>query len=310
MRLLPLGSTNLLVSEIGFGAVEIGMDYGIPTRDKPNMPAAADSARLLNEALDLGVNFIDTARIYGKSEAIIGEALCHRRDEYILSTKIIPLGWSDLKASDLYARVHESIGTSLRALKTDHVDLLLLHSAPVELLRDMDQLQEILEELKRKGYCRFVGASVYEDGRLEALGRDGLNCLQIAYNALDRSAEEDLLPRALKNGVGIVARSVLLKGAITWRYRELPDDLSELRAAAASLERLAAEAGMSLPEMAFRYVLSSGVVGLCGTAHLEELQATISYADHGPLGTDLIKEIRKVGVVDRRLLNPGNWSIP
>jgi aryl-alcohol dehydrogenase-like predicted oxidoreductase len=310
MKLRRLGITDLHASEIALGTVELGLDYGIPGHGQHIRPVETDAIRLLNEALDLGVNFIDTARAYGNSEEIIGKALKHRRGEYILATKIGPFDACDLESPTLRDRVWKSLETSLRMLQTDYIDLLMIHSASVEVIQKSDKLLEALYAIRQQGYIRYLGASVYEDAAPEALRRGGFECLQIPYNALDRMSEETILPSASEKGVGIVARSVLLKGAITARYRELPDDLSELKAAAASLEHLAEAAGMSLPEMAFRYVLSSDVIALCGTARREELRSAIEAANRGPLDAELVAQIQKICVVDRRQLNPGNWRIP
>lgn len=310
MRLRRLGGTSLHASEIALGTVELGLDYGIPGHGEHLRPTEPDAIRLLNEALDLGVNFIDTARVYGNSEEIIGKALKHRRGEYILATKIGPFDTRDLETPALRDRVWKSVKTSMRMLKTDYLDLLMIHSASVEIIRRADELLEALHEMRQQGKVRYVGASVYEDAGPEALRRSEFECLQIPYNALDRVAEKTILPAALEKGVGIVVRSVLLKGAITSRYRELPDELAELKAASASLERLAETAGMPLPEMAFRYVLSSDLIALCGTARRQELKSAIEAANRGPLDAELIVQIKKIDVVDRRLLNPGNWQIP
>lgn len=310
MKLIPLGKTNLLVSEVGLGTVEMGMAYGIPTSQLDIRPDASETMQTLNEALDLGINFIDTARIYGNSEAIIGQALMQRRHEYFIATKLMPLDLDQLRTPGLRERVLQSVQDSLRALRTDHIDLLMIYSATEELIQEMDGLLEILNELKCKGYCRYVGASVYERAGEEALKKGGLDCLQIAYSALDRSADRKALPEAQKKGVGIVVRSVFLKGVLTFRYRDLPDDLAELRTAAERLERLAVSAGMTLPELAFRYVLGRGFVALFGTARASELYATLEYASRGPLDETLLQEIRKIDISDQRLLNPNNWSIP
>jgi aryl-alcohol dehydrogenase-like predicted oxidoreductase len=310
MKLRRLGSSELLASEIALGTVELGLDYGIPGNESHLRPLESEAIRVLNEALDLGVNFIDTARAYGNSEEFIGKALHHRRDEYLLATKLCPLQASDVDASDLRARIHASVETSMRMLQTDRIDLLMIHSAPIELIEKADGILEALQALQNAGHVRYVGASVYGEAGAAALRRGGFDCLQIAYNALDRVAEADLLPSAARLGVGIVARSVLLKGAITSRYRDLPESLGALKDAVRSLETLAEAAGLSLPEIAFRYVLASGVIALCGTARSEELNSAVDYANRGPLPPDLIDEIAKIELSDPRWLNPGNWNLP
>ena len=91
MNYRRLGRTGLRVSEIGLGTVELGLDYGVPVAGEHLRPPEEHAARLLNRALDLGVNFIDTARAYGASEEIIGRALKGRRNEYILASKLAPI---------------------------------------------------------------------------------------------------------------------------------------------------------------------------------------------------------------------------
>ncbi len=308
MNLRRLGNTDLDVSELGLGAVEIGMDYGIPASGDNVRPAEQDAIRLLNEALDLGLTFIDTARAYGTSEELIGKALKHRRKEYVLATKLSPIRTEDLSNSGLRDRVRASVAESLRNLQTDWIDLLLIHSAPTGVIESSDALLNFMNELRQEGSVRYVGASVYEEAGPAALRRGRFDCLQIAYSAFGRTPEALTLPLAARTGVGIVARSVLLKGALTTRYRDLPDHLAELRFAAAAMQDLAREAGITLPELAYRYVLESDVVSLCGTARLEELKSAVEYVERGRLSAELVAQIRRIEIADRRLLNPGNWQ--
>jgi 1-deoxyxylulose-5-phosphate synthase len=303
-----LGNTDLEVSELGLGTVEIGLDYGIPANGDNVRPAEQDAIRLLNEALDLGVTFIDTARVYGTSEELIGKALQHRRKEYVLATKLAPIRTEDLISSGLRDQVRASVAESLRNLQTDWIDLLLIHSAPTGVIESSDALLTFMNELRREGSVRHIGASVYEEAGPAALRRGGFDCLQIAYSALDRTPEELTLPLAARTGVGIIVRSVVLKGALTPRYRDLPDHLAELRNAAAAMQDLARDAGMTLPELAYRYVLESDVVSLCGTARLEELKSAMEYVERGRLTAELVAQIREIEIADRRLLNPGNWQ--
>src|ERR1700761_8221129 len=108
MKLRRLGNSQLLASEIALGTVELGLDYGIPGEESHLRPPESEAIRVLNEALDLGINFIDTARAYGNSEEVIGKALHHRRGEYLLATKLCPIQAADLSAADLGARIRES----------------------------------------------------------------------------------------------------------------------------------------------------------------------------------------------------------
>jgi aryl-alcohol dehydrogenase-like predicted oxidoreductase len=310
MKLRRLGKTQLLASEIALGTVELGMDYGIPTDGGNLRPTEANAIRVLNDALDLGINFVDTARAYGNSEELIGKALKYRRRDYLLATKLCPLSARDLEAPGLSGRIWESVKTSLRMLQTDYVDLLMIHSASMDVIQRADAILETLHAMQQAGLVRYVGASVYEDAGPAALEHGGFDCLQIAYNALDRLPETTVLPAAALNGVGIIVRSVLLKGAITPRYCDLPEPLNTLKGAVHALDVLAHAAGMSLPELAFRYVLCSDGIALCGTARSEELQSAVEYVNRGPLDPGLMGEIRKIEIGERKWLNPGNWNMP
>src|SRR5262249_13465754 len=149
-----LGNTNLEVSELGLGTVEIGLDYGIPANGDNIRPSEQDAIRLLNETLDLGVTFVDTARVYGTSEELIGKALKHRRNEYVLATKLAPIRREDLSNSGLRDQVRTSVAESLRNLQTDWIDILLIHSAPTGVIESSDDLLNFMNELRREGSVR------------------------------------------------------------------------------------------------------------------------------------------------------------
>lgn len=257
-----LGRTGLMVSEISLGTVELGMDYGINPVGGEARPDQEEAARLLGRALDFGVNYIDTARAYGESETAIGKAIAHRRGEFVLASKAIPAEPDKMRAS---------VEQSLRELRTEVIDVMMLHSAPTGVLTQGEALG-VLAEFRDKGLVRFIGASVYgEEAALAAIASGECDCLQIAYSAIDRRPEARVLPAALEADVGIVVRSVLLKGALTHRFEQLPDDLASLKQAVR--ERMAACGGMSLPEFAYRYVLghAGAHTALVGTRHVSEL---------------------------------------
>ena len=309
MRVRTLGRTGLVVSEIGLGTVELGLDYGVPVGGEHLRPTEEQAARLLHRALDRGVTLVDTARAYGASEEVIGRALAGRRGEYVLATKLAPLVDEGQPDDVLREAVHASIAASLRALRTDVIDLLLLHRAPVETVR-RGRVLAAIREAQAAGEVRFVGASTYGvEEPLAALDDGGYDVLQVAYNLADRSMAEEVLPRAARQGVGIVVRSVLLRGVLTHRAAYLPDALGELRGAVERLAALAEGARCTLPEMAYRFALAHPAVSsaLVGTARVEELEAALGYAEQGPLAPALIEAIAGVTVRDTAQLNPATW---
>ena len=309
MNYRRLGRTGLQVSEIGLGTVELGLDYGVPVAGEHLRPPEEHAARLLNRALDLGVNFIDTARAYGTSEEIIGRALKGRRNEYILASKLARIRDEGQSAGELAEQVKASIAESLRMLQTDVIDLLQLHLASVEVITKGRMLAAV-EEAQQAGYVRFIGASTYgEEEPLAALRDGGYDTLQVAYNLADKTLEEQVLPLAQQQDVGIVVRSVLLRGVLTHRYHLLPEPLAELRSAIAELSRLAEAEGCNLPEMAYRFVLAHPAVttALVGTARIEELEAALAFAGRPSLPPARVAAIRQITISDLSQLNPGTW---
>ena len=280
MRYRDWGSTGLHVSELALGTVELGLDYGIAAAGENLRPSYEEAERLLHRALDLGINVIDTARAYGDAEQIIGRALASRRREFVLVTKT---------SSD---RAEESMAESLRLLQTDHVDVLMLHCKAGE----VPVRSEALERVLARGQTRFLGASVY--GTIVPAGFD---CVQVAWSPLDRRAA------ALHYGqAGLMARSVLMRGALTHRHIFLPRSLAPVRAAIGQLERF----GLPLPELAYRYVLSQPrpLTALVGTGRISELEACCSCASRGPLPPEILNELGRIHL-EENWLDLSRWPV-
>jgi aryl-alcohol dehydrogenase-like predicted oxidoreductase len=312
MEYRRLGRTGLRVSAIGLGTVELGLEYGIADGRAVHLPSRDEAARVLNAALDSGINFIDTARAYGVSEEVIGWALKSRRREFLLASKVAGPGDAYAGSNALRAHVTSSVQQSLEALQTDVIDLMQLHSVPTEEIR-RGAMVEVLQEFQKAGHIRFLGATTYGEEAARAALEDGrYDCIQIAYNVLDREPETSVLPLAQSKDVGVVIRSVLLKGALTHRYCHLPSELEELKMAAEEIRAIAESASASLPEVAYRFVLAHAAVSsaLVGTALMEELKATVEYCTRGQLSPELLAMLRQVTIKNRNLLHPGTWPAP
>ena len=306
-RLRPLGATGLLVSEISLGTVELGLAYGLRSPDETGPPSAEQALRVLDRAIGLGVNLIDTARVYGPSEELVGRAIQGRRDHVIVATKLEPIP-TDVTGEARRRRIESSLAASLRALGTDVIDILQVHSATVEDIRRGETI-EALERLQAAGAVRVIGASTYDGEAARAALDDGrYACLQIAFNLLDREAEDEVLGRAADAGVGIIVRSVLLRGALSSRHDRLPAGLADLRAAILRLID-AIPPPDELPAAAYRYVLGDPRVAtaLVGTSEVAELEAALAAAAAGDLEPALVERIRAIAVTDRALLQPHRW---
>ena len=309
MRYRTLGRTGFEVSEVSLGTVEIGMPYGIAGNAQVAVPDEHSASRLLDRALDLGINYIDTARAYGESEAIIGRALRSRRQEFFLASKVISPHGQNLGSTETRELTTASVQESLRLLQTDYIDLMMIHCRAGEIVPD-ETVFETLCTFKEAGSIRKIGASVYGvEAPVAAIEHGGFDCLQVAYSALDRRLEPQVLALAEERSVGLVARSVLLKGALSDRYRFLPDALSGLKQIIRRLEALGSNGSMTLPELAYRYVMSQRTpqTALVGTASVAELEQVVGFADDGPLSNEEIAAIRSIPMPDAHDLNPGNW---
>jgi len=218
MKYRKLGSTDLEVSEIGFGAWAIGGNqfgnsYG-PVDDD-------ESLRAISSAVDLGCTFFDTADVYGHghSEELLGQALKAHRSKMIIATK----GGSDFYHDPPRLNFTEShlimaVDKSLKRLGTDYIDLYQLHNPPFSIIEG-GRLFEPLEKLKAQGKIRHYGISIHDpqEGML-AMKMGKPAAIQVVYNYLRRDAAEELFARAIADGMGIIAREPLSNGFLTGKY--------------------------------------------------------------------------------------------
>lgn len=310
MQKRRLGRTNLHVSEISLGTVEIGMKYGIAAPGSSTQPDELVAQTLLNRALDLGINFIDVAPVYGESEEFIGKSLKNRRKEFFLVSKVYIPHSEAMSPAEIRSEVISSVTGSMKRLATTYIDILMVHSASAEIIA-RGAIAEALHELKKKGFIGFIGVSLYtEESALLAIRSGQYDCIQIPYSALDRRPEAKILPEARAHDVGIITRSVLLQGALTHRYEYLSEKLAPLKQAVRQLAAAGNLTVAGLPELSYRYVLSHSSVhsALVGTASLEELLSAVNFAGAGPLPKGLIESIHGVTISSPELLNPANWG--
>lgn len=210
----PLGRTGLHVSTIGYGAFKIGRNVGIKYPTDYDLPSEEESARILNGVLDLGITLIDTAPAYGLSEQRIGRALAARRSEYILSTKVGETFVDGQSAYDFSRQaVIASIEASLQRLRTDVVDLLLVHSdgRDTQIQRETD-LIETLQSVRAAGKARHIGFSgKHVEGAREAM--NWADVLMVEFNA-GHTVHAPVIREAASRGVGILVKKGLGSGQL------------------------------------------------------------------------------------------------
>ena len=219
MKYRKLGKSSISVSEIGFGTWGIGgtykdaIGYG-PTEDKETLKA-------LLYAKDHGVNFYDTAPLYGHghSEEMLGKAFQHCRDKVIISTKVgIKNFTGGLDFSPKY--IVDSLNQSLQRLRTDYVDALLLHSPPIEILKSSESIFQQLELLQKAGKVRLIGISGKTPSDcLEAINLYPFDLIQANFSLVDqRMLEIGLLDCCQDHQIGVVGRTPLCFGFLTGKY--------------------------------------------------------------------------------------------
>ena len=218
MRYRPLGRSGISVSEIGYGAWGIGGFMWIGATED-------ESVRALHRAIDLGVNFIDTARGYGDSERIVGKVVReHRRDDLYVATKVPPKnmtwpapGGVDPAGTFPGDHIRASLETSLRAAGLEAFDLLQFHVWSDDWVGRGDWLDTIAD-LKREGKIRLFGVSINDyqpDNVLELVRSGHVDTVQAIYNVFHQAPEEQLLPACGRRGVGVIVRVPLDEGGLT-----------------------------------------------------------------------------------------------
>ncbi len=295
MKQRLLGRTGLRVSEIGFGALEIGRAWGLPIEGDFAVPSEREVGALLDRVLELGINLIDTAPAYMLSEERIGAHLRRRRKEFYLTTKCGESFDGYRSQYDFSKRgTLRFIETSLRRLQTDYLDLVQIHCGPdeVETIRRGEVLEGMLQA-KKEGKLRWVGVSCEAPGARAALDIGAYDVLQLPYSLLNRAIEEksgeaesadsSILSRAAQADVGVVIREVLERGKLTEKVRKMPDIaepvMTRAKAFLAQLDRQGA--GLSISQVAIQFVLrqpqvATVLIGTRNPRHLEDAVAAAS----------------------------------
>jgi aryl-alcohol dehydrogenase-like predicted oxidoreductase len=270
-----LGKTGMNVGVIGFGGSETG--YG--------GTSARTVAKIVNSALDDGLNFIDTAACYGDGEDQIGRAVARRRHDFYLATKCGHAA-GDLAGRDWDPKlVERSIDRSLKRLRTDHIDLMQLHSCTVETLRD-GRVTEVVKRAREAGKVRFIGYSGDGEDAVCAVESGEFDTLQISLSIADQEAIDLVLPKVRKRGMGVIVKRPIANAA--WRdARRAADPYAHpyhLRLQKLAYDFLSGDVKESIA-IALRFTLwTPGVdVAIVGTTKPGRWQQNAAIAAAGPL---------------------------
>lgn len=280
MNKRTLGRTGLYVTDIGFGALEIGRPWGIRGEGDAGLPPSLEEVdALLRRALDLGINFIDTAAAYEESEERIGLTIPDRRGDYYLATKFGEEFKTGVGSEYDFsaARAGWFLERSLKRLKTDYVDLWQIHCGPNEYETvTSEETQGAMLKAKESGKVRFLGVSPGSvEAALAAIESGVYDTLQLTYNVYDRTMEKEVLPRAKAAGVGVIIKFPLGGGALTPKYTRLGDGRADRKRQMAAVQAVAERHGMTLTDLALRFLLSNDAVTtiIAGTRRISHLEA-------------------------------------
>ncbi|MGE5222741.1 MAG: aldo/keto reductase [Omnitrophica WOR_2 bacterium] len=286
-----LGRTGLEVTRLSFGAMEIRGSRiwgGRPVTDQ-------QAETILNAVLDEGINFIDTANDYGRSEEYIGKYIAHRRNEFFLATKcgctVVRKDENTDNTPHVWTRdnLFRGLNESLRRMKTDYVDIMQLHNPAVE-ETEKNHLVDALKEMQQQGKVRFTSISTTLPHLPVYLKWGVFDTFQIPYSALERD-HEGWISRASEAGIGTIIRGGVARGEAgvglgnenRWKKFE-EAHLDELR-----------EPGESRTAFLLRFTLSHPHVNtvIVGTLYPEHLRENIAAAERGPLPANVYEEAKR-----------------
>jgi aryl-alcohol dehydrogenase-like predicted oxidoreductase len=313
MRFRKLGRTGFEISEIGFGAWGIGGTQWLGGADQESLEA-------LRRALELGVNFIDTALAYGDghSEQLVGRVVRETDGRIYVATKVPPknLLWPARPGIGIErvfpcGYILNCTERSLKNLGLEIIDLQQLHVWNPEWLSS-DDWRRAFEELKRSGKVRAVGVSINDhepDSALELIRTGLIDAVQVIYNIFDPTPQKNLFPLCLERNIGVLARVPLDEGSLTGTITEATQfDPRDFRAqyfrgdrkrqvaqCVAALERDLAGVEGSLPEIALRFCLSHPAVStvIPGMRRARHVEANAAVSEKGPLAPETLAVLRK-----------------
>ncbi len=309
MEYRTLGRTGLTVSALGLGTTEIGYVYGIGNRTLPSEKEAID---LLHRAVDLGIKFIDTGHFYGEAEDRIGASGIAKREGVIVSTKcghVLDRG-EQISEEELARQFRDEVNQSLRKLQLECIPLVQVHGGSAEQI-ESGLISTIMSTLQAEGKLQYFGISTRgEDAPLAAIANGKFDTLQLAASILDQRMIWKVFGEAKKHGIGVINRSVLLKGALTPARSHLAPSLAQLKSHADVAEQIAQQMDIPLPALAIRFALSQPAVSsvLVGSNKIRNLEAAAAAVDQGPLPEDVLQDLYKLAIDDPLQVDPKNWD--
>ncbi len=293
-----LGKTNKEVSLIGFGALEIGRDWGLGKGEDTMRPDEEAASALLHDVLDCGINLIDTARAYHRSEERIGQSISRRRSEYFLASKCgehsrEPETYYDFS----YQAVADSIDLSLKLLKTESIDLMQIHFGPdAEKALHQGEVIQAMLDARAAGKISYLGASAWGDLAVECIETGHFDVMQLAYNLIQQE-DEPVIKLCQEKNIGVLIRTPLALGKLTPKGIQNLNTLSvRERSQLYALLELVNNDAQYIPALALQFLsqhpgISSILVGTKNEHHLRDNIKALSAS----VSDDIIKKAMAIG---------------
>ena len=290
MEKVTFGKTGLHVSRLGFGSAPIG--YLKTERERVG--------KILNLLLDEGVNVIDTAASYEGSEEEIASAVGHRRDEFVLISKCggkVPQAQGEAWTAEL---IQNTVDAALRRLQTDRIDVMLLHSCDLTMLKKGEALGALVEA-RKAGKIGFVGYSGDNEAAAWAAAHKDVAVIQTSVNLVDQINIDLVLPEARKHNVAVLAKRPIANSA--WRGLEAFSGIypkyvkpywDRFQGLRLTPQDLGFQSEKDWAEIALRFTLAQPGVhtAIIGTTNPDNARANITAAKNGPLPAEAVKKIR------------------
>lgn len=297
MRRNQLGTSDIYVSAVTLGCMSLGTD-------------AEEASKIIDAALDAGINHLDTADLYdfGKNEEVVGEAIKHKREQIILTSKVgnhFNAAKKDWFWDPSEEHIKNGLKDSLKRLQTNYIDFYMLHGGTID--DPTAEPIEAMEDLKKEGLIRAYGISSIRPNVIRRfIEHSHIDAVMMQYNALDRRPEETLLDELNQHQISVLARGPLAKGMLSSKagtqierkgkdgYLEYTyDDLWNIYHA---LSDIANENSLTLQELALKYVLKSPALAsaVFGASSPEQIKANTNFDYQEALSDETYERIQAI----------------
>lgn len=297
--------------ELCLGTVQFGMDYGIRGQKQPSVEQAV---QMLDYATQNGINNIDTANAYGTAEDVVGAFLKKKtapREDLFIISKFKPNLLDEVDENQYYDIMKANLENTLSRLHTDYLDSYLLHSARYVW---NDAIIDTLNRMKKEGYVKHVGVSVYEtDEAKKCIERPNVDFMQLPYSIFDQRMKADGvfdLAKKEEYPTQIHSRSAFIQGLILMKEDEVPDFLKKAKPIVRKIDELCQQYEVSRIELAMSYVKRQDSIShlVFGVDNIEQLKENMALFENS-LPNDIIDEISKEFVdVDTDIVMPSLWK--